>query len=320
MTESTQNIADTPDHDSLTGDGLSILLNRLQLSARVFLRADFCGDWAVDTSGVRRAPFHLVTRGTGWLHEPGDAPRLLTAGDLVVFPHDSAHTLSSSQTEPPRDVVNLPTREPAQLTEPVTGLMCGYFSFDRRAAGPLLDGLPKSMVLHLNDAARQRDTGSLVQLWMSEAARQAPGCDVAIDRLAYVVFIHVLREQLARGRIKGPVAALADARLGPVLNRIHADPGAIESVDAMAAMASMSRSAFADRFRQRVGLTPGRYLAHWRMQLAIDLLTNSQLPIARIAERCGYQSEVSFRQAFKKALGQPPGLVRRQAKHADTTG
>lgn len=115
------------------------------------------------------------------------------------------------------------------------------------AAGPLLDGLPNSIVLHLNDAARHQDTGSLVQLWMSEASRQAPGCDAAIDRLAYVVFIHVLREQLARGHIKGPLEALSDARLGPVLNLIHANPGAIESVDAMANMASMSRSAFADR-------------------------------------------------------------------------
>ncbi len=317
MPKITNNVAYTPDNDSSIGDGLSILLSRLKLGARVFLRADFCGDWAVDTSGERRAPFHLVTRGTGWLHEPGASPRLLTAGDLVVFPGDSSHTLSSSQNESPRAIVNLPAQDPDQLTEPVTGLMCGYFSFDQRAAGPLLDGLPKSIVLHLSDAARHQDTGSLVQLWMSEASRQAPGCDVAIDRLAYVVFIHVLREQLARGLIKGPVEALSDARLGPVLNRIHADPGAIESVDAMADMASMSRSAFADRFRKRVGLTPGRYLAHWRMQLAIDLLTSSQLPIAKIGERCGYQSEVAFRKAFRALVGEPPGRLRRQSIQLD---
>ena len=312
MPHSLEFIADTPTDDELRGDGLSTLLRRLKLSARVYLRADFCGDWAVDASGERRAPFHLVTRGTGWLHEPGAPTRLLTAGDLVVFPGDSPHTLSSSDAQPPREIVNLPTRDPDQLTEPVTGLLCGYFAFDRRAAAPLLDGLPKSIVLHLNDTARHHDTGSLVRLWMSEAARQAPGCDAAIDQLAYVVFIHVLREQLARGVIKGPLEALTDMRLGPVLNRVHADPGAIDSVDAMAEMASMSRSAFADRFRKIVGLTPGRYLAHWRMQLAIDLLKNSDLPIARIAERCGYQSEVAFRKAFRTAVGEPPGQVRRR--------
>ena len=149
---------------------------------------------------------------------------------------------------------------------------------------------------------------------MSEAATQAPGCDAAIDQLAYVVFIHLLREQLARGAIKGPLLGLADVRLGPVLNRIHADPGSIDSVDVMATMASMSRSAFTDRFKKIVGLTPGRYLGHWRMQLAIDLLTNSQLAIAGIAERCGYQSEVAFRKAFRSAVGVPPGKLRREAQ------
>ncbi len=159
MPKKMENVAISPEFDPKSGDGLSILLSRLKLRAQVFLRADFCGDWAIDTSGQRRAPFHLVTHGIGWLHDPGSSPRLLTAGDLVVFPGDSSHTLSSSQTESPREIVNLPVPEPDQLTEPVTRLMCGYFSFDQRAAGPLLDGLPNSIVLHLNDAARHHRYG-----------------------------------------------------------------------------------------------------------------------------------------------------------------
>ena len=72
MAINSNNVTKTP--DSFLVDGLSALLTRLKLGARVFLRADFCGDWAVDTSGERRAPFHLVTRGTGWLHAPGAEP------------------------------------------------------------------------------------------------------------------------------------------------------------------------------------------------------------------------------------------------------
>ncbi len=315
MPDTSDFVAVPPDIDLIQGDGLSVLLRRLKLTARVFLHADFCGNWAVDTSGERRAPFHLVTRGAAWLHELGAPARLLTAGDLLVFPADSAHTLSNSEAPPLDDIVNLPIKDPDELTEPVTGLMCGYFSFDQRAAAPLLDGLPNSIVLHLNDAARHHNTGSLVQLWMSEAAAQEPGCDAAIDQLAYVVFIHLIRDQLARGTIKGPLEALSDLRLGPVLNQIHADPAAISSVDAMADMAGMSRSAFADRFKRFVGLTPGRYLTHWRMQLAIDLLTNGELPIATITERCGYESEVAFRRAFRATVGEPPGQMRRKARN-----
>ena len=306
-----ENVVETPETPAYPGDGLSMLLARLKLGARVFLRADFCGDWAVTTFGERRAPFHLVTRGVGWLHKPGEAPVLLTVGDLVVFPHDSEHTLSSSKAVSSRAVVNKPS-EPDQLVEPITGLMCGYFSFDQRAASPLLDGLAESIVLHLNDTAQHHETSTLVQLWMSEAANKAPGCEAAIDQLAYVVFIHLVREQLARGLVKGPLSALSDARLGPILNKIHNQPGDIKSVDELAEQALMSRSAFAERFKLVVGRTPGRYLTHWKMQLAIELLQRSDMPMARIAEQCGYQSEVAFRKAFSKNVGTPPGKVRRE--------
>ncbi len=309
MSKNAEYVTKTPVEVSQDGDGLSALLARLKLGAKVFLRADFCGDWAVDTSGERHAPFHLVTRGTGWLHKPGVAPVLLTAGDLVVFPRDSEHTLSSSDTVSGQAVLNEPG-DPDQLVEPVTGLMCGYFSFDERAAAPLLDGLAESMVLHLNDTARHHETSALVQLWMSEAANQAPGCEAAIDQLAYVVFIHVIREQLARGLVKGALLALADARLGPVLNKIHTQPGAVESVDELAADALMSRSAFTERFKSVVGLTPGRYLTHWRMQLAVELLEHTDLSMVQISERCGYQSEVAFRKAFSHNVGMPPGRFR----------
>ena len=309
MTKDADFIAEKPESISEAGDGLSVLLQRLKLTAKVFLRADFCGDWAVDTSGERHMPFHLITRGTGWLHQPGAEPRAMTTGDLVLFPGDAAHTISSSASDASPGVVNLPAT--GEQTEPVTGLMCGYFSFDVRAAAPLLDGLPDCIALPLGDTARHHDTATLVQLWLSEAASVAPGVDAAIDRLAYVVFIHVLRDQIASGTVSGPLLGLADTRIGPVLNRIHADPGSVSSVDMMAELANMSRTAFRDQFKAIVGRTPGRYLNHWRMQLAIDLLTSSDLPIAAIAERCGYSSEVAFRKAFRTTVGEPPGKVRR---------
>jgi AraC family transcriptional activator of mtrCDE len=115
---------------------------------------------------------------------------------------------------------------------------------------------------------------------------------------------------LARGLIKGPLLALGDARLGPILNKIHTQPGAIESVDELAAEALMSRSAFAERFKSVVGLTPGRYLTHWRMQLAVDLLQHTDLPMVKISEQCGYQSEVAFRKAFSNNVGTSPGKFR----------
>ncbi len=78
----------TPAIEQNTGDTLSVLLRHIELRAKVFLRAEFCGRWAVDGSGRYRAPFHLITRGSGWLHLEGQDPQPLTGGELVIFPRD----------------------------------------------------------------------------------------------------------------------------------------------------------------------------------------------------------------------------------------
>ena len=66
-------------------DGLSALLRQLRFRARVFFRSEYCGSWAVDSSGSRQVPFHMVCRGEGWLHRQGEAPRRMMAGQLVVI-------------------------------------------------------------------------------------------------------------------------------------------------------------------------------------------------------------------------------------------
>jgi len=76
----------------------------------------------------------------------------------------------------------------------------------------------------------------------------------------------------------------------------------------------MSRSNFSQYFRKLLGLTPMKYLTMWRMNEARILLRTSALSMAQIAERSGYESEVAFRKAFKKLLGETPGAIRSQQK------
>ena len=301
----------TPDIVDKTGDPLTVMLRHIELRAKVFLRAEFCGRWAVDASGSYRAPFHLITRGTGWLHTPGQQPRQLTGGELVIFPRDVQHSISHSNLAPDQADINKPP--PEVLTGAVTGILCGYFEFDRLAAAPLLESLPATIVMDLRDTAGHRDTGMLIQLWINECARDSLGVDFAIDQLAHVVFIHMLREQIAAGTLTGPMQALTDPRLGQILHQIHVDPGADHHVDRLASEAGMSRSALAKHFKGKTGFTPAQYVTHWRMQLATKFLRSGDLSVARIAEKVGYRSEVAFRKAYRANTGKPPGEVRRGA-------
>ncbi len=290
-------------------DPLSELLQKVRFRASVFFRAEYCGNWAVDTSGSREVPFHLVTHGEGWLHTHGETPTRLMTGHLVMFPNDAPHVLSASPDAPDPDVINAPPAD--HMEGAVTRLVCGNFSFDRRAAAPLLASLPGTMVLNLSDASSS-GARELVQLWMREAAEQELGSDVAVDRFAELIFIQILRCEMAAGRLTGVIGALADERLGPILAAIHSNPGAAHSLREMAESSLLSESAFTQRFKKQVGMTPGNYVRHWRMQTAALMLRSSQTSMASIADEIGYESEAAFRKAFRSHFDESPGKYRRR--------
>lgn len=72
----------------------------------------------------------------------------------------------------------------------------------------------------------------------------------------------------------------------------------------------LSRSALASRFTQLVGQQPTQYLLQWRLQLASSYLQNTDEGLAKIATQVGYESETAFNRAFKRYVGQPPGVLR----------
>ncbi len=51
--------------------------------------------WGIDLPQSTGASFHAVTAGTGWLRVPGEAPRQLMHGDLLLLPTGMTHALSS---------------------------------------------------------------------------------------------------------------------------------------------------------------------------------------------------------------------------------
>jgi AraC-like DNA-binding protein len=87
-------------------------------------------------------------------------------------------------------------------------------------------------------------------------------------------------------------------------------------VDQLAREVGLSRSALADRFVRVLGLAPMQYLAQWRMQVAAQSLKRAGLPLSRVAEQVGYESEAAFSRAFKKSFGTAPATWRRQNTEA----
>ena len=68
---------------------------------------------------------------------------------------------------------------------------------------------------------------------------------------------------------------------------MHDRPGHPWTLEDLASRACMSRTVFAQKFRQKVGMTPMEYLTRWRMLLAGDRLKSSEGSVQAICSSLG---------------------------------
>jgi AraC-like DNA-binding protein len=127
-----------------------------------------------------------------------------------------------------------------------------------------------------------------------------------------LLLIEVLKLHLATTPTDqtGWLHALRDPVLAPALAAIHASPERKWNLVSLAREAQVSISLLDERFRDVLGLAPIRYLAGWRMHIARDLLRSSDLAVAAVARRVGYDSEEAFSRAFKRETGMAPSSWR----------
>ena len=90
------------------------------------------------------------------------------------------------------------------------------------------------------------------------------------------------------------------------------DKGRHVSINEVAEALFSSRSKLCATFKAQTGESLGAYIRRRRMERAQDLLADSALTIAQVAERLGYPQQAAFAQAFKQHTGTTPTAWRSQ--------
>lgn len=78
----------------------------------------------------------------------------------------------------------------------------------------------------------------------------------------------------------------------------------------LAERVGVSRAALARRFTELLGRPPIAHLTQRRLQLAADLLLESDATLPAIARRVGYGSPFALSAAFKREFGRSPSAYR----------
>jgi AraC-like DNA-binding protein len=309
-------------------DVLSDLLCRAQAGPSTIRQLIQRPPWALAFADPPELTLVAVLGGHGWIRfdDPDRAPHRLAAGDIALVTGATAHTIGDDPATPPQVVIRAGRKE-ALDADPVaarpvgprsygdgspgaTVLLRGGFALHGAVGARLLELLPPLAIV----AARPR-TRAPLELLAAEVARDEPGQDAVLQRLLDLLLVLALREWCVRpgGEIPEHTRAFADPAIGRALDLVHDRPAHGWTVAGLAAGVGMSRAAFAARFTALVGRPPLAYLTDWRLTLAADLLRDSDIPIAGVAQRVGYRDAFAFSAAFKRVRGVSPSAWRRAA-------
>lgn len=300
-------------------DVLTETLTDFGMSGVFYAVSELGAPWGIEIPALPdTVVFHLVTAGELVLEVDGESLRMV-AGDMALVPTGAGHVILDAPGSEATPLFDLPRVELGERYErlsipgpgPTCEVVCGAVSFSGLGVARLLRSLPPVLPAGSGtDAAWMRAAFDVIG---SESRHPRPGSDVVTARLADILVVQVVRSWLESGaQDRGWVAGLRDPQIGKALAAFHGEPGAPWTLASLATEAGMSRSAFADRFRDTLGEPVMAYVTAWRMDLAARLVRERGLSLARVAERVGYQSEAAFNRAFRRAHGMTPGAFARR--------
>ena len=301
---------------------LSVLLQNVNLLETKYYRLNGVGNWSYSIDKKDTILFYLVLSG-GFCIDVGEEVRQANAGDILMISNASQHIsyalgYNSDDAKPLDQVLAADHSHVVQLNDTGDVNVCLILiecQYDKEMIRPLLSVLPTLLPeLSEKSGGRFGVVDVEVKLLTLESEKERMGRTAVINHWASIMMIECLRvyiESLPEATDSW-LKAMKDPFLTKALVAMHENPSQNWSIHELAEVAGMSRSSFAQRFKDVVGMPPLTYLIDYRLRLAARYLRLQQNSISRISELVGYASDSTFSQAFKRVYGISPKAYRQQ--------
>jgi AraC family transcriptional regulator len=144
-----------------------------------------------------------------------------------------------------------------------------------------------------------------------------PSARTYVDHLGCALAAQLARQHSVTGGRSGQLdqpavrPGLTDRQFAAVRELIETRLAGPIPLREMAAVVRLSVSQFSRQFKTRTGQSPHQFLVQLRVDAACRLLRSSTLPIAELAQRCGFSHQEHLTRVLRAHLGTTPAAIRR---------
>jgi AraC family transcriptional regulator of arabinose operon len=133
-------------------------------------------------------------------------------------------------------------------------------------------------------------------------------CDLLV-KLFFLKLSDKLHRTVERGMVSGY------EKMSVLRAKIYNDPARRWNIEELAHEMTMSRSSFQHGYKKLFGVTPMNDVIAARTERAEYLLSSTSHSVSRIAQMCGYSSDIHFVRQFRKVTGESPTEYRTRVKN-----
>ena len=269
----------------------------------------------VDAPGI-----HYNLAGHGTIAVAGGRPFSLAPHTLIIVPPNAPISIevraASGKSARPilvgadchRLQPNGVLRVAVEALTPEVIQICGFFDASYGASIGLFRDLREPIVERFEPTDR---IDAKLKEALRELVSQEIGAETMTALLLKQVIVALVRRSLGSSQIWAErFSILSDRQIARAFAEMSARPGAAHTVQSLAEVAGLSRSAFMARFAAMLGRSPMATLRQLRMRQAAQELATTASPVDLVARNAGYASRSSFDRAFRDALGQDPSRYR----------
>ena len=178
-----------------------------------------------------------------------------------------------------------------------------FMSFDVVFDGPMGPSFLAELSQPISIVMKEADPSLLQVMTLIANEMQASRCGqpLFMDRAGDILLISLMRHLTSRPqKSSGLFHALSDPRIARSLVAMHTKPAHPWTLETLAKLAGMSRTSFANYFKEVRQVSPGKYLENMRLAIARQLVETG-IGLKQIAARTGYSSPSTLSRALGRS-------------------